>query len=346
MSELRKKAPNKSFSLSTSLRVICKCLDAVQELHSVGYLHRDIKPSNFCLRRDDPTEICLLDFGLVRPFMKPGTTNQIRPPRSSAGFRGTVRYASINAHNYRELGRHDDLWSMYYMLVEFLSGQLPWHRKSEKDVVKDIKTNTKPIELGVSAGLPQSVAATWVNHLENLNYYSTPDYALLRKVIEVWLSTNGKDWDEPYDWQKQAITRVGSAANFTPMFKRNQPNSRQFVPNTKRPAHHDSSGCMKRLDNRRFGSTTELKRLESDGGRSTAALCEDALTNKNNATEKIMQDDGNGNFEDESERLDGKDRGLMGSHIDLAAIEGETRKPPTSDFFSTSKLLGELYRLS
>lgn len=353
LSELRKKAVNKSFGRSTSLRIICKCLDALQELHSVGYLHRDIKPSNFCLRREDQSEICLLDFGLVRPYTKPGTTNQIRPPRATAGFRGTVRYASLNAHNYRELGRHDDLWSMYYMLVEFLSGQLPWHRRSEKDVVKKIKSETRPIELGVNAGLPQSIATSWVNHLNNLSYYTTPNYRELRHVIEQWLSTNGIDWNEPYDWQRQTMTRAESANTFTPIFKRNQPSGRQFVQNAKRPAHHESAGCLKRLDKRGFGSSVELKRTESEGGggggtrgengRSTAALCEDAVTNKNAATEKIMQDDENGNFEDASEKLDPKDK-IMGSHIDLAAIAVEKRKTSENvekQILATSKVLGK-----
>lgn len=94
-----------------------------------------------------------------------------------AGFRGTVRYASVNAHKNKvhiynllcyfsihpvfntlsdyiltffgvhiicfciiltgllilqEMGRHDDLWSLFYMLVEFLVGQLPWRKIKDK----------------------------------------------------------------------------------------------------------------------------------------------------------------------------------------------------------------------
>ena len=334
-------------------------MDAVEELHTIGYLHRDIKPSNFCLRREDPTEICLLDFGLVRPYTKAGTNNQIRPPRPSAGFRGTVRYASINAHNYRELGRHDDLWSMYYMLVEFLSGQLPWHRKSEKDVVKHLKMKKDPIDLGVDGGLPKSIATTWVHHLNSLNYYATPNYKELRKVIEEWIVENGVDWNELYDWQKAPKMRPESTTPSVPMFKRNQPTSgRQFVQNTKRPTHYDPTGCHKRLDKRGFGSTQDMKRLESEdegisgpfGGRSTAALCEDAITNKNMATEKIMQEDEHENFDDASEKLEGKGK-MMGSHIDLAAIGSISNEPrKTADmadrpFLHTSKVLGKLCSL-
>ncbi|KAL5102819.1 Tau-tubulin kinase 1 [Taenia crassiceps] len=329
------KAPNRSFTRSTALRIICKCLDALEELHSIGYLHRDIKPSNFCLRRDNAMEICLLDFGLVRPYTKPGTTNQIRPPRPSAGFRGTVRYASTNAHEYRELGRHDDLWSMYYMLVEFLSGELPWQRRSEKSVVKQMKLETEPANLGIKGGLPQTIATTWVHELKNLDYYTTPSYRELRKVIEVWLSENRVEWNDPYDWQKQSMMRAESETTFTPLFKRNQASRHQFAQNAKRLAQHDSMGCLRRLDKRGFGSNVELKRLESEGAeggttaygkRSTAAVCEDATTNKNMATENIMQEDGHGNFEDASEKMDGKEK-ILDSHVDLHAIGDDQRKP-------------------
>lgn len=77
-------------------------------------------------------------------------------PRTVAGFRGTVRYASVNAHKNKvgvpqhrrsaeaqlfsnqalvspqEMGRHDDLWSLFYMLVEFAVGQLPWRKIKDK----------------------------------------------------------------------------------------------------------------------------------------------------------------------------------------------------------------------
>ncbi|MCL4171041.1 UNVERIFIED_CONTAM: hypothetical protein GTU68_025127, partial [Idotea baltica] len=62
-------------------------------------------------------KVFMLDFGLARQYTN--SEGEVRTPRPVAGFRGTVRYASVNAHLNREMGRHDDLWSMFYMLVEF-----------------------------------------------------------------------------------------------------------------------------------------------------------------------------------------------------------------------------------
>lgn len=35
----------------------------------------------------------------------------------------------------QEMGRHDDLWSLFYMLVEFVNGQLPWRKIKDKEQV-------------------------------------------------------------------------------------------------------------------------------------------------------------------------------------------------------------------
>lgn len=78
----------------------------------------------------------MLDFGLARQYTT--GTGEVRCPRAAAGFRGTVRYASINAHKNREMGRHDDLWSLFYMLVEFVNGQLPWRKIKDKEQVSQL----------------------------------------------------------------------------------------------------------------------------------------------------------------------------------------------------------------
>lgn len=80
----------------------------------------------------------MLDFGLARQYLVSGT-KEIRAPRAAAGFRGTVRYASLNAHKNREMGRHDDLWSLFYMICEFINGSLPWRK---------IKVRSSPYTLG------------------------------------------------------------------------------------------------------------------------------------------------------------------------------------------------------
>jgi hypothetical protein len=50
----------------------------------------------------------------------------VLPPRRKSDFRGTIPYASLSAHLKFELGRKDDLWSFFFILLEFLNQELPW----------------------------------------------------------------------------------------------------------------------------------------------------------------------------------------------------------------------------
>jgi tau tubulin kinase len=66
-----------------------------------------------------------VDFGLAKLHIDPVTKKPFAR-RKITDFRGTIPYASINAHNKEELSRRDDLWSFYFMMLEFLGEQLQW----------------------------------------------------------------------------------------------------------------------------------------------------------------------------------------------------------------------------
>ncbi|KJH51500.1 hypothetical protein DICVIV_02333 [Dictyocaulus viviparus] len=44
LADLRREAPKQCFSLSTAIRLGVQILNAISEIHSIGFLHRDIKP--------------------------------------------------------------------------------------------------------------------------------------------------------------------------------------------------------------------------------------------------------------------------------------------------------------
>lgn len=122
--------PPQHFNLNTAVGTGIQSLEALEDLHSIGYLHRDVKPGNITTGRVEIGElqkIYMLDFGMARKYVKedkPPFT--IRHPRERAGFRGTVRYAAISCHLEREQSRKDDCESWLYMLIELTSGKLAW----------------------------------------------------------------------------------------------------------------------------------------------------------------------------------------------------------------------------
>ena len=83
------------------------------------------------IRKGNETSFFSFFFLLTIDFTSQYTNaaGEVRPPRAAAGFRGTVRYASVNAHKNKEMGRHDDLWSLFYMLVEFITGEISTKEK-------------------------------------------------------------------------------------------------------------------------------------------------------------------------------------------------------------------------
>lgn len=199
LAELRRSQPRGAFSLSTTLRLGLQILQSIESIHEVGFLHRDIKPSNFAVGRlqQNCRKAYMLDFGLARQYIT--ANGDVRPPRAAAGFRGTVRYASVNAHKNKEMGRHDDLWSLFYMLVEFVNGQLPWRKIKDKEQVGIMKEKCDHRLL--LKHLPSDFRQ-FLDHISSLDYYDRPDYNMLAGLFEKCMKRRGVRESDPFDWEK------------------------------------------------------------------------------------------------------------------------------------------------
>lgn len=199
LADLRRSQPRGTFTMSTTLRLGKQILQSIEAIHSVGFLHRDIKPSNFAMGRLPSTfrKCYMLDFGLARQYTN--TNGEVRPPRAVAGFRGTVRYASVNAHKNREMGRHDDLWSLFYMLVEFAVGQLPWRKIKDKEQVGLIK---EKYEHRMLLKHMPSEFHLFLDHVATLDYFTKPDYQLIMSVLENSSKDRCITENEAFDWER------------------------------------------------------------------------------------------------------------------------------------------------
>ncbi|KAJ3299278.1 Tau-tubulin kinase 2 [Borealophlyctis nickersoniae] len=225
LSELRRRCPNQRFSIATTMILAKQMLRAIRALHEVGFLHRDIKPGNFCMEsetrilkegRQVRARCYLIDFGLSRRYVT--SSGSVREARAQVGFRGTARYASIRAHQGKvsllllhinpyklltercppqELGRVDDLWSLFYVIVEFLKGSLPW-RGREKERIGELKmqyTNPSLVE-----NLPVPIQEMY-GYLLTLRYADCPDYDRIDELFNTLFFDTKNPWDVLYDWE-------------------------------------------------------------------------------------------------------------------------------------------------
>jgi serine/threonine protein kinase len=104
--------------------MLMEMLVSIREVHERGYIHRDVKASNFVLCKES-RRIFIVDFGLAKRHLDI-LSKQPLPRRRKADFRGTVSFASLNAHNNVDLSRRDDVWSFYFTMLDFLNEKLEW----------------------------------------------------------------------------------------------------------------------------------------------------------------------------------------------------------------------------
>lgn len=172
-------------------------------VHNNGIIHRDIKPDNFLSGGPDSYHVIYIsDFGLAKRYKDQKTGTHI-PFDDRKEITGTVRYASINAHNGIDQTRRDDMESLGYTLLYLLKGKLPWQGfkisdKNEKlEMVKKMKNEISVEKLCKDA--PEEFI-DYIRHCRGLRYDETPDYTYLLKLINDLFKKTVLDKDPMFDW--------------------------------------------------------------------------------------------------------------------------------------------------
>jgi casein kinase I family protein HRR25 len=169
----------------------------LEYIHSRHFVHRDIKPANFVMGNGEQADqVYLVDFGLAKKYRAPMTHIHI-PCAENNSLTGSAPFASINNHLGLEQSRRDDLESLAYVLIYFISGSLPWHGKTTKK-----KQPISILQMKESAPLLHGYSEfnTFLNYTRSLSFDDKPDYAYARALFADLLVREGYKHDYEYDW--------------------------------------------------------------------------------------------------------------------------------------------------
>ncbi|VDM99828.1 unnamed protein product [Thelazia callipaeda] len=148
LSDIRKRQPKRRLSIPTVLRIGMQTMEALKSFFTIYQIFlRDVKPSNICIGLYSHKRIIyIVDFGMARLYRF--DDGIVRRERYYAGFRGTLRYVSVTVHERRDQGPVDDLWSLFYSLIELIQGYLPWSSMIEPNEIAKYKKNVVFDEFG------------------------------------------------------------------------------------------------------------------------------------------------------------------------------------------------------
>eukprot|EP00930_Biecheleria_cincta_P074310 TRINITY_DN61516_c0_g1_i1.p1 TRINITY_DN61516_c0_g1~~TRINITY_DN61516_c0_g1_i1.p1 ORF type:complete len:362 (-),score=34.11 TRINITY_DN61516_c0_g1_i1:14-1099(-) len=202
----------RSFSLKTLLMIAGQMMNILRHVHAQGIVHRDLKPENILVAKHNMASMYLIDFGCARKYIDSRSGCHIRYS-DRRRLTGTVRYASINAHEGLEQSRRDDLLAFGYVLMYLSTGQLPWQgmqgTREEKDQ-RILERKKQARAEGYCGAWPGELAA-FMECCESLGFDEEPDYNKLQSLFKSTFQREGLRDDSKFDWLSLRRTHSSGA---------------------------------------------------------------------------------------------------------------------------------------
>ncbi|VDM73104.1 unnamed protein product, partial [Strongylus vulgaris] len=130
-------------------------------------------------------QIYILDFGIARKITN--LKGELKTPRMSVRFKGTIRFASISCHKNCEMGPKDDCESWFYLLLDIAVPKGNAYLPDKEAALGCMKCKE---ELGKV-----------LDYIDSLKYHDHVDYDFIYKILTESAKIEGGDINEPYDWE-------------------------------------------------------------------------------------------------------------------------------------------------
>ena len=239
------------YLINFTIKDICllsiQMIERLEYIHSKRFIHRDIKPQNFLMGVKDPETVYLIDFGLAKKFMsKKGKHIKFN---INNNITGTPRYCSINALRGAEQSRRDDLESLFYVIMYFFRGNLPWQnlkiksRQQRFNKINEIKKNYDYKLL--CKNLPRELYNLGI-YIKHLKFEETPNYVFIKKCFNSILENIYEKNDNKFSWINK-FNNNNSDANSAKNSAFHKNNFRQRNSSHKRLYEKISSSLEKKL---------------------------------------------------------------------------------------------------
>lgn len=166
-------------------KIALQIIDALEYIHSKGYVHADIKAGNLLmgLKKGTEDKVYLVDFGLASKY-----STDFKPDPKCA-HNGTIEFTSRDAH-VGATTRRGDLEILAFNMLRWFTSRLPWEDKlSNCSYVQQQKLDYMKNIPGLmnkcfgSHTIPESLSK-YFQYVAQMTPTVEPDYDLCRNIFQ------------------------------------------------------------------------------------------------------------------------------------------------------------------
>ncbi|OMJ88472.1 hypothetical protein SteCoe_9601 [Stentor coeruleus] len=188
---------NGKLSLACILKIGDELLLRIESLHKAGFVHRNLKPENIHVGYGTNWQsLFVIGYRTTTKYLEDNNEDHVHMRRTYA-LPENATYSSLNTLNKYVHSRRDDIESLIYMLIHFLSGKLPWLANKNASPL-EIKTIKESISFGKLCDNCPTEFLAMLRYTRSLKFDEEPNYEMLRNSLSMLAIKNRIA--KAYDW--------------------------------------------------------------------------------------------------------------------------------------------------